>query len=492
MSNTSTTFNKYQLASDIVLTTNDGKEYVLASPSNVRKDVEVMFIKIYESIDSPYLLAEMNITDIAINLVGSIPLQGMEKITFGMKTPYFSDETYNYDFRIYAIRNRYVNNKIQNYTLDLISYEGLRNEATRVGSTLIGTGDKIVKDILNNYLSATSKVSDTNFESCQYQMKFIPSNKRPFDVIASILPKCISSAASLSKTTGSKSSIPKSTTTPQASTSSTNTPSIDSGETISGSTGYCFWETQKGYMFKSIDKMCSSSGKFGGESPKGTFTYQMANVEGVDPGKNIIEYNYINEIDVMKKMRYGTYSSLMVFFNPSTGQYEEYVFDINKSYSSMAHLGKDEKIPEGPKQLAKYPTRIMSQIIDHETFYDGEDIASPDPKDGGKAGTQFPDFKKFYAAQSVSRSLLLGNQQLDITINGNLSLRAGDKITVLLPKFSVDSKKEDSKYDKQHSGTYLIKSISYEFHIKKGGQSNITISNLSLIRDSFGIFNLEV
>lgn len=490
MSNTNPSFNKYQLAADVILTTSTGKTYTLASSNNKVKDVEIMAIKIYESIDSPYLLAEMNITDVALNLVGTIPLQGTEKITFGLKTPYFSDEVYSYDFRIYAIRNRFVNNRIQNYTLDLISYEGLKNEAIRVGSTLTGTGDKIVKDVLTKYLSVGSKINNMNFESCQYQMKFVPSNKRPFDLIAGLLSKCISSSASLPKSSGSKTSIPTSSTS--SSTSTTNTPSVDSAEIIAGSTGYCFWETQKGYMFKSIDRMCSTGGKFGGDSAKDTFVYQVANNDKVDPGKNINEYNYINEIDVMKKMRYGTYSSLMVFFNVSTGQYEEYVFDINKSYSSMAHLGKDEKIPEGPKQLSKYPTRIMTHIIDHETFYDGADIASPDPKDGGTSGTQFPDFKKYYAAQSISRLLLLANQQLDITINGNLTLRAGDKINVLLPKFSVESLKEETQYDKEHSGTYLIKSISYEFYLKAGNTNNTTISNISLIRDSFGLFNLEV
>lgn len=486
---TNPNFNKYQLASDIVLTDNSGKTYTLASSNNKTKDVEIMYIKIYESIDNPYLLAEMNITDIALNMIGSIPLQGMERITFSLKTPYFSDEEYKYDFRIYAVRNRFVNNKIQNYILDLITYEGLANEATRVGSVQSGTGDQIVKNILSKYLKADSKIDAANFESCKYQTKFIPSNKRPFDVISALLPNCISSSASFPKTNKTSSSITKNNSGKEA---TSNTPTKDSAETISGSAGYCFWETQTGYNFKSIDKMCSSSGSFSGDAPKDTFIYQLANIEGRDPGKNIIEYNYINEIDVMKKMRYGTYSSLMVFFNPSTAQYEEYIFDIEKSYDKMAHLGKDEELPEGPKQLAKYPTRIMTQIIDHETFYNGEDIASPDESDGGNAGTAFPDFKKYYTAQSISRSLLLGNQQLDITINGNLSLRAGDKINILLPKFSVQEKKTDTSYDKQHSGTYLIKSISYEFYLSKGGQSNVTISNISLVRDSFGIFNLVI
>ena len=489
MADNNSNTDKYILSSDIILTTNSGKSYTLASSNTSVKDVEVMYLHIYESIDTPYLLGEINITDVALNLVGTIPLQGMERITFGLKTPSQSDKEYKYDLRVYAIRNRFVTNKIQNYTLDLISYEGLRNEGVRVGKVLQGTGDKIVSDILKDYLDASSKIKNSDFEACKYRMKMIPSNKRPFDLISSILPKCVSSAANYSTDRPNTSSINIS----KQQTSNTNTPSKDSVDNLSGSAGYCFWETQEGYKFKSIDRMCSSGGQFGGDAPKDTFTYQLANVENQKPTKNIIEYNYVNEIDVLKKMRYGVYASLMVFFNPSTGQYEEYVFDIDKAYPQMAHLGTDEKIPDGPKQLSKYPTRIMTQFIDHETFYNEADIASPDPKDnsGGSSGTQFPDFKKYYTSQSISRSLLMGNQQLNITISGNLTLRAGDKINVLLPNVMVEEKKKDSsKYDNQHSGVYLIKNISYEFDMSRGGKMNVATSNLTLIRDSFGVFNL--
>ena len=94
-------------------------------------------------------------------------------------------------------------------------------------------------------------------------------------------------------------------------------------------------------------------------------------------------------------------------------------------------------------------------------------------------------------SQSIARKLLLNNQEMRLTICGNLTLRAGDKINILLPNFSVDEQRKTEQYDKQHSGTYLIKEISYEFYLQKNGQSNIAVTNLSLIRDSFGAFTLQ-
>jgi hypothetical protein len=134
----------------------------------------------------------------------------------------------------------------------------------------------------------------------------------------------------------------------------------------------------------------------------------------------------------------------------------------------------------------------MTEFLDHETFYNGTDIASPDPKDNTKSGSSFPDYKKYYLSQSISRKLLLSNQELKLTVHGNLKLRSGDVITIILPNFAVSETRKTDPYDKQHSGNYLIKEITYEFYREKGGQSNITVSNMTLVRDSFGAFTLDV
>ena len=473
----------FEIATDILLTDFSGKEYYLTGS---KANVQVMGLMLYESLETPYLLGELIVTDSGVNLIGTVPITGMEKVTFSIKTPYFSDEKYNYTMYVSAVRNRIGAGKVQTYTLDLISYEGLQNEGIRIGKVYADYGHKIVEDVLKTYFKTNKKI---DIEQCKYQMKFIPRSQRPFELIYSMLPKCVSGDFSSKTDTGSKSGI--------TTTGDTNVGQTDSNpqESISGSAGYFFWETYDGYKFKSIDKLCASeyAKGSGGDKVKDTFVYRLAKVDSnKDPGRNILEYQYTNEIDVLKKMRYGTYSSMMVFFNPSTGQYEEYIFNIDESYNSMIHLGKDEKIPEGPKRLSKYPTRIMTQILDHETFYNGTDIASPDPKDNDKSGSQFPDYKKYYVTQSIARKLLLNNQELRITLHGNLTLRAGDKINILLPNFSVESERETEKYDKQHSGTYLIKDISYEFYLKKNNQSNITVTNITLVRDSFGAFTLQV
>ena len=470
--------NEFQLSTNIVLTDSAGKTYDLTGEN---ANVQVLALKIYESLELPYLQAELSISDSGVNLIGRIPIYGMEKVTFGVKTPYFSDTEYKYEFRVAAVKDRNGLSKLQTYTLDLISFEGLQNEGLRVGKMYADYGHNIVSNVMKDYFKTTKKVNTD--DPCKYKMKMIPRNQRPFELIYSILSKCVPSSANPSADTATSSlSLPSTGTTSGQSDANPTSK-------LSGSAGYFFWETYDGFNFTSIDKLCDP-----GKS-KDTFSYKLAKSDSsTDPGRSIIEYQYLSEIDVLKKLRHGTYNSMMVFFNPSTGNYEEYAYDINSSYPAMKHLGKDEKIPDGPKQLAKYPTRIMTQFLDSETFYNGTDIASPDSQDNpGGGGSSYPDYKKYYMAQSIGRKLLLKNQEMHITINGNLTLRAGDRINILLPNFSSESVKDkEQQYDKQHSGVYLIRDITYEFYLQKNNQNNIAVTNMTLIRDSFGSFTLEV
>lgn len=439
-------------------------------------------LHIYESILSPYMTGSLVLADSGANVIGNLPIQGMERIVIRLSTSIDKDTKYDYDFRVYSVQNRIVNGKMQLYDLKLITYEGLQNEALRVGKKLEGYGHTIVEDIIKNIFKSRK---DIDLEPCKYKMKFIPANKRPFDMIFSMASKCISSRANPDATPA-----PSTTSSSLAATSGgSSTPSVSSNTVgkLSGTAGYLFFETYNGFAFKSIDKLSSDGGVFGGDPIKGRFEYAPANTDSSNPtstANRILEYSYDNEIDIFKKLRLGTYSSLIVFFNPSTGTYEEYVYSLNDTYNSMVHMGSADKLPKGQKELANYPTRIMTQFIDHETFYNENGTASPESRDGSREPTQFPDWKKFYLAQSIGRMSLLKNQVLNITIPCNLSLRAGDKIEALLPNMTSQKERSTKKYDEEHSGMYLIQDISYSFKRLEGSQGTTT---MKVVRDSYGM-----
>ena len=72
----------------------------------------------------------------------------------------------------------------------------------------------------------------------------------------------------------------------------------------------------------------------------------------------------------MTSLRKGKYSSLIVFFNHSTGQYSEYDYSLEDAYEDMQHLGAQNTpslIEFGDKTVSDYPTRIVSTfwIMNH-------------------------------------------------------------------------------------------------------------------------------
>lgn len=448
-----------------------GKEHMLTGNN---PEAQILGIKIYENIESYTMMAELMLFDTAINLIGSAPIVGTETVNIELEAPNISNTVYKWKFVVYGIRNRVVSTNKQLYVLDLFSEEALKNETLRIGKVLKGTGDAIASDLIGNYIKSEKKIVDT--ETCKYKLKLIPSLKRPFDVITSILPECVSSSAN-PQISNAASSISSSGTT-SGENGVTNSVTAKSATVVSGSAGYMFFERYDGYVFKSIDAMIQAGVKHQ------DYIYAFAQSDNDTAETNsfkILNYSFSSQENILRKMRYGVYSSMISFFNPSTLDYEEYFFDLSKEYPQMHHLGTDENIPENIKKLSEYPTRIMLQCFDHEVFHNKEDIANPDI--GGKA--EFPDYKKQWLAQSISRGMILNNQVLNITIPINFDLRAGDKLNVKLPNQSVQSKREEEKYDKANSGLYLIKKISYEV-VRDNTKGLIAVCNLELIRDNLG------
>lgn len=461
----------------VTITDTKGKLHYLTGES---PEAQLQGINIYESMDLGTMVAELFVIDTAINLIATAPIVGTETVEIEMVSPNISDKSYKWNFVIYAIRNRVVSKNVQVYVLDCFSVEALRNETLRVSNTMTGPADTLVKQILSEVIE-TKKDYKTNIEACAYPIKYIPSLQRPFDVIDSFLHRSISKNSSNSIGSTSTSSIATSSgTTSDVAGGQTAAATAKSATTISGSAGYKFFETYDGYVFKSIDLLMKEN-----VNKHKEYVYGMAQDNQSTSEKNsylILNYSFGSQENILQKMRTGVYSSMISFFNPSTCEYEEYFFDLSKEYPKMIHLGTDNTIPDNIKKLANYPSRVMLQVYDHETYYNGIEIA--DPKTSPSA-TPFPDYSKQWMAQSISRSVILKNQILNITIPINFEIRAGDKLNVKLPNQSVSSKREQEKYDLVNSGLYLVNNIAYNI-IRDTEKGLVAVCNIELIRDNLG------
>ena len=444
-----------------------------------------------ESLVSPFMSGVLAISDSADFLNGldmdgnQSPIEGGEVVKITVKTPVSqSEDGETYEYKIWKIGNRISINKKQAYALALVSEEALVNETTRVMGRIPsgGQNDKkvpeksisgIVEDLIKTDIGINSSKPFYS-EDTKFKQVIIGARRRPFDIISSLSDKAVST---------------------KGKTGNDNSGSSDSSETkqtIKGTAGFFFWETKRGYNFFSVDALC--------DEPDGIFAapdlqteihtgYQekIANTEGTDSRSIISKIAFTSEIDTMSALRKGKYSSDMIFFNLSTGQYEEYQYKITDSYKNMAHLGNQTKVSElkvGEQALVETPSRLMTMILDHETWFNEPGVASP--YEDAENPSVFADWHKHFAAQAVARKELLNNQQCTIEIPGNNEICAGDKVEIRVQRKAPDKVKEEEPWDLESSGVYLVKDVEHRFNFADGTSGKV-ITTLQLFRDSYGV-----
>ncbi len=421
----------------------------------------------YESIFSPFVTAIINVADSGGNFIAGIPIQGGERVT--LKVEDVEENQYDYEMFVWKVYNRTFSKSIQNYNLALISKEALYNEGVRLTERLRGTPDIIVDKILKEYLKTEKEVMT---EKAKYQVQFFPNGKKAHHIIQSISQKA----------------VPQSSKSTEGDTGKTSTGGKTglSGDTkkSSGTAGFLFFENSAGFNFNSIDYYFSTGDdEFRGEKEVATYEAKP-NLD--NPSRFVVEqYNFTNEIDMLDQMRSGTYASQVVTYNWSTGFYEEFRYNLDENFTAMAHLGSQEKLGATQKDLSINPSRVLTVLVDHETWHSEETPGSPDERDnGGESGSNYPDYQKHWLAQSIARRYFMENQKLEITVPGNMELNVGDKIKVLLPNMSSETTREKDKLDRENSGTYLISALS---HNNVFLNSSTCTTKLELIRDIYGM-----
>ena len=451
---------------------NESKPYV-----NLAGDMCKQF-QYFEDIMWPAYAATMVIEDNAENIISTMPIQGFEKVVVEVDDLTETGENkgrYTYEFRVWNISNRINVSRRQVYTLSLLSREGLRNEGIVVNKKLSGTTSGIAKKILDEYLDV--EPTNMDIEASTTNMVILPTKKSPYTVIKSLLPKTISEKISKNIETANNSDD-----------ASDNKSDVSDPEATkgTGTAGYLFFQTNRGFVFRSIDSLISTDkDKFNGKPVVGSpFYWQPAKLN--NPSLNRIqEIVFGQEFDMIKKLREGHFSSVVCSFNINTLTYKEQKYSLKDTWNDMAHLGSQTILPKGQRELSEFPTRVMSTILDNEVFNQDPKIASVE--DGGDGSHRYQDLQLHYLSQGLARAGLLFNQQLTISITGHLELCAGDKIEIKIPDQSAEAAKETA-YDTEHSGTYLIKQVNHQFNT---GDSRTVYTVLDLIRDSQGIKDQE-
>ena len=291
---------------------------------DIKKLVQEM--NIYESIYKNALTGSVVIID-AQNLIAKLEIQGTERISFTLKTPGAIDErsiinaseTTGHPFHVYKITDRkQLAPGTLLYTLHFGSREFMRNLRTKVSQAYDGRLDMSVLNILTdeNYLDSKKEMT---YEPCGNSDKIVIPNIRPFDAINMIASK----------------SLPEK----------------------SNGVGYYFYETTKGFHFRSWDNMISVNGRHTRDT-KQQFYYMPLNI--TDPEiedkinheyKSVESYRFINNFhDVASNTVLGTYAHRVIshdLFNKSYNISESIVYKIVKQVEDTLIKHSAFSLPRG-------------------------------------------------------------------------------------------------------------------------------------------------
>ena len=413
---------------EILIESNDGS-------TSVDLRLGVQSIDYYEDIFSPTITLKMVITNTGNTVNGKgiyqgLPLRGGERVSIRIKDKLdFSDR--NQYFYVSSITNVISDNQSESFVLNLCSREAITNETARVpvkfptSSPISVSAEKIIKDYLR-----TPKTVEVDKTMNKYG--FIGNMRKPFTVLTWLASKGV--------------------------------PEVEG----TGTAGYCFFETQSGYKFKSLDKLISQEKKE---------TYNATDI--VNPDKKAQDYQIIKYVtnknqNMLEKLRLGAYSSFRAYFNPLNFAFtgpDKGKFRISDYVDSSRNLGGKIELPkfadDPDKSIGDVPTRIMTGIVDLGTV------------EVGVSTEKNADALEFQS-QSLMRYNTLFTQTLTITVACNTDLEAGNVIECLFPATTTQKEKE---YDQEQSGLYMIKELCHHF------DSAGSYTSAKLVRDTFGQFS---
>ena len=429
------------------------KELSISNPrTDAAADLKAGLIelKYYESILSNHVTSTMVLGDTGNtigegknrkDLLNGLPVRGGEPVRMVLLDKNDNELKFvgkDGAFYVNRIKNVLTDTKKTLMQFDLCTKEFIGNEQVRVQKRYSGKISESVKKILKDVLK-TEKPQDIEESSNSYN--FIGNLKKPFYTLTWLASKSIPSDGAYGKTAG-----------------------------------FFFFETKDGYQFKSIDSLIGPTKGGGSADSKNSkrFEYTMT-PDAKDGVGKILKYNVNKNINLQEKLVIGAYNSRFTFFNPYTFHvdYKDISMKEDQAGGKVKTAGTnlDFVAPEFTQSI----TRGFSSVLDVGTLPVGKD-AKEQVDNWRKKKDETNDRVQDRMIQAVTRYNQIFSISVDIMIEGDFSLKAGDTIYCEFPEVSAQTKRPS----RQTSGLYLIASLCHKVTPSK------TYTSLNLIRDSYG------
>ena len=434
-------------------------EILTSSGTLINIKTNISQINIYEDCGRNSISGEMLMHDSG-GFVSVGPIMGQEYLSLKLQTSSLTDENDVIDFTenvflINSIDNRTeVGNNVSVYLVSFTSSELVKNQRTRINKSLVGSFSDIVRQMFET-VNCKKKVF---IEPTRGIKRMVLPNISPFDVINLAAKQA---------------------------TSNYN---------VNYSPNYLFFETFKGYHFRSLSSLYSQPivqtyETFIPGTQANLFVGSKSGKKGFVAIERelamILGYEIIENNDSLFNYTTGVLGSKLISHNIYTKSFKRYDYNYFDNFGKEDHIEKyhskeqhpifsDVSIENGGLRGSDFPSRTyLTSIskaendVNNTTVNNTEPYAAPDPENSLQ--------ERVSTLNQLNKGLLL-----NIIVHGNTSVNAGDIVKVDIPLTSAYKVPEEEGLDRFYQGAFLIKRIKHSFDFGEKKHKSI----LTLVKDS--------
>ena len=365
-----------------------------------------------------------------------LPITGLERLSFKFNTPglpgYDMSEKTGVPFQIYkvdSVRKDEQNDIGQFYKIYFCSPEMYYNQMASVSKAYSGPIENAVLDLLRQKKYLNSK-KPFYFENTATNAKYVIPSLKPYKAINYL-----------------------------------------SSQTLSGkynNAGYLFYETSKGFHFRSLGSLLA----LGGARARPTRWNYQTQITNVKDGKkdevkdiekrlqNIIKYEIGKPVDTLSNMVGGMYANKLVVHDAFNKTIKTHNFNYKENYAKEFHT---ETIGSAA-DINKMITPIAQLNDTGKSLYEEADSKKMVVTETSKVHNDY-EFTptNLTLPKIVSQMSQYKNMNLTILAHGYTMLNAGDIINFTEAIRQPGEKKTDNPYT---SGRYLIMAIKHTISVE--------------------------
>ena len=451
-------FNMFEMYSNV----DDSVSVSLMGSGNpvieYRESVFMPYVEIVAHIiDTGNTLPADNGADEGIGLLDAGLAQGTETILFSIEDEqgHKIDLTNKYDLRVASVTGASQSFKKEVFKITIVSTEAFNNTLVenRCTGQYSGSIDDIVRALLKDNLKSPKqalnpKAQKIRVDETLNEYHSWGNEAYPFELILKLQQLAI----------------------PNIAVNKTNKTEGATGNTA----GFLFWQTSEAYQFRSLDKLFDTQGK--------NIRRYIENSRGDDylpPSfdAKILWSNMPKNVNALDQFENGAWSSIIQVFNPQTKEFPTTSLtskDTGNGISAGKHLpqiNSDYLDSDGnplPTSVKYNEAQVGGTIVgndDTETQIEKRDVPAYSVED-----TQLQAHQNYTQKMTVS---------MDIVIDADLSLHAGDLIFCEFPELST--KKTTTGSNDRKSGIYMIADLCHY------GEVGNSFTGLHLVRDAYGV-----